>query len=138
MHKNKVELSGFERFFKPILKGIILGFAVISGFIILAAVFISFGLFPLSSATILSAIAVTIGGFFGGYTAAKSLEKNGLFCGLLCGGSMFLLFTAVSLAAFRTSPGIATLTRLVLLLLSCSIGGIIGVDRAGKRKISKP
>lgn len=138
MRKSKRETAGFERFFKPVLKGVISGFATTSGFIILAAVLVAFGVFHLNTAAVLSAVAVTFGGFFGGFTAAKALEKNGLLCGLFCGGCMFLLMTAVSLAAFRTAPGPATVTRLALLLLAGGLGGIFGVERAGKRKAVKP
>lgn len=120
---------------KPIIFGLIVGGAIITLLFILFAIIISFSILPLSSATIVSSIAISIGAFFTGFTSAKKLTKNGLIIGIISSFILFLLFTIIGIAAFKTAPGTPTLIRLLIFITSGAIGGIIGVGNSDKRKI---
>ena len=119
----------------PLIKGMIFGGFITLILLVLAALVLSLGALPLGASFIMASLAVAFGGFFGGLISAKKLGQKGLICGMLCGFFMFLLLSVVSLIAFQATPGVSTLTRLIIYLLAGAIGGIIGVDSAAKRKI---
>ncbi len=120
---------------KPTVFGLIIGIAVIAFLFVFFALLMSFDILPLSSANVVSSIAISTGAFFAGFTAAKKLAKNGLIIGAACGVLLFLLFTLIGMAAFKSAPGTSTLVRLLIFATSGAIGGIIGVGNADKRKI---
>lgn len=127
--------TSFESFIKPILSGLIVGLIVIALLFVLFAFGMSFFILPTSSATITASLSVAIGTFFGGFTAAKRLAKKGIIIGALCGVAMFLIFTVIGMAAFKSAPSTGTLIKLLIFVTSGAIGGIIGVGNADKRKI---
>lgn len=102
---------------------------------ILLALIMSFGIFSVSSAPLLSAFAIAIGSFFAGFFGAKKLKKNGILIGALCGIVLFLAFTLIGLAAFKSPPGNSTLLRFLIFITASAVGGIIGVGGSDKRKI---
>ncbi len=120
---------------KPIITGLIIGTVVISVLFVLFALLMSFDILPLGAANVVSSIAIAAGTFTGGFFAAKKLTKNGLIIGIICGFIMFLLFTLIGIAAFKTAPNTSALIRLLIFITSGAIGGIIGVGNADKRKI---
>lgn len=120
---------------KPIIIGAIIGLATILIIFVIIALLMSFGIFPLSAAPAAVSVSIAIGSFFAGFSAAKKLAKNGLIIGALTGGALFLLFSVIGLAAFKSAPGSSTLIRLIIFVISAAIGGIIGVGNSGKRKI---
>jgi putative membrane protein (TIGR04086 family) len=127
--------SKLEVAIKPIISGLIIGALVITILFVFFALMMSFNILPLSSANIISSISISVGAFFAGFISAKKLTKNGLLIGLICGFIMFLLFTLIGMAAFKSAPNTASLIRLLLFIISGAIGGIIGVGSADKRKI---
>jgi len=127
--------STFEDAIKPVTSGLIIGGALTALAFVLFALIMSFGILPLSSANIVSSISIAIGAFFGGFTAAKKFGKNGLIIGLVCGFILFLLFTVIGTAAFKSAPGTSALIRFLIFVIAGAIGGIIGVGSADKRKI---
>ena len=127
--------SALESAIKPIIFGLIVGGILITLSFVLFAIIMSFGVLPLTSATVISSISILVGSFFAGFTAAKKLTKNGLIIGVICSFLLFLLFTLIGIAAFKSVPGTSTLIRLLIFTISGAIGGIIGVGNADKRKI---
>ncbi len=125
----------FNSLMRPILIGAAVGAVVSFAFLILSALILSFGILPISAASVIASLSVAIGSFFAGKTAARKVQKNGLFIGLICGAVMFLIFTAISLMAFKSTPTVSTLTRLIIFLTASGIGGIFGVSSKNSRKI---
>lgn len=128
--------GGFGQWLMPEVKGLIIGSAAILIATVLAALLFSAAGLPLSLAAAAGTVSLALGGFLGGFAAAAQLKKSGLLCGLLCGFLLFLCVTAVSLLAFRTAPGSATLTRLIVLVIAGGLGGIFGVAKATKRRVA--
>jgi putative membrane protein (TIGR04086 family) len=127
--------ASFESFIKPILSGLIVGLIIIALLFVVFAFGMSFFILPTSSAAITASISVAVGAFFGGFVAAKKLTQKGLIAGAICGFAIFLIFTVIGMAAFKTAPSTNTVIRLLIFVLAGSIGGIIGVGNADKRKI---
>ena len=121
--------------FKPILKGGILGLAIILILFVFLALILASGILPLSATPAIACIAISIGAFFAGFFTAKTTGKNGLVIGALCGFVLFLIFTVIGMAAFTSAPSTSTIIRLIIFVTAAAIGGIIGVGSADKRKI---
>lgn len=136
MKKQFVDSSSDKNLFtRCIVYGSVRGLALTLIILILLALLMSFGIFPVSAAPALSSVAIAIGSFFAGFFGAKKLSKNGILIGTLCGISLFLIFTLIGLAAFKAAPGNSTFLRLLIFLSASAIGGIIGVGGSDKRKI---
>lgn len=134
-HKTKASGTDTAAWWRPILRGSLVGLAAILLLFVLLALLLSFGLLPLGAAPAAASVAMAIGGFLAGLIAAKQLGQNGLLIGAACGAILFLLFTLIGLAAFGQTPGVSTLIRLVIFVVAAAIGGIIGVGSANQRKI---
>ncbi len=124
-----------EIFAKPILKGSLIGLATILIVFVLMSLLLSFGLLPLSVTPVAACIGIALGAFMAGRSSAKKLGKNGLLVGAISGLALFMFFTLIGMAAFKSAPGASTLVRLLIFLAAGSIGGIVGVGNANKRKI---
>lgn len=124
-----------DKTIKAIILGAILGTSVISLLLILCALLMSFDILSIDFASICSTLSLSIGAFFSGFFAAKSLKKNGMLIGAILGGILFLIFTAISLIASLTAPTLLTLLKGIIMVVSSALGGILGVNIAAKRKI---
>ena len=82
----------------------------------------------------LSSVAAAIGAFVGGYFVARKNGAKGLLGGLLVAAVMFILITVVG-AFVSEQVTLMSLIRLVIIALSASIGGILGVNKSSKLKI---
>jgi len=127
--------SNISIFFRPLLKGGLLGLAVILILFVLLALILASGIIPLSACPAIACIAIAIGAFLAGLSTAKSTGKNGLIIGALCGFVLFLIFTIIGMAAFASTPGVSTIIRLIIFVTASAIGGIVGVGSADKRRI---
>lgn len=136
MNKNITQKStAMSLHAKALISGSITGISICLILFVIMALILSIGSLPMSSASIMASVCCAVGAFFSGRQTAKILKKNGLLYGLLCGFILFLVFSFVSLLAFRTAPSVFTLLRLVIFTASSAFGGIIGVGSADKRKI---
>ena len=127
--------TNISKLMKPILKGGILGLAVILILFVLLALILASGIIPLSASPAIACIAIAVGAFLSGFSTAKATGKNGLLMGALCGFVLFLIFTIIGMSAFASTPSASTLIRLIIFVTAAAIGGIIGVGSADKRKI---
>lgn len=82
----------------------------------------------------LSSVAAAIGAFVGGYFAARKNSAKGLLGGLLVAAVMFILISVVG-AFVSEQLTLMSLIRLVIIALSASISGILGVNKSSKLKI---
>lgn len=134
-YKNKENGDSPNTFLRFSILGALVGLALIILILSLMALIMSFGILPIKVSPLLSSISVAIGAFLGGIFAAKKMQKNGLLIGSATGGILFIIFSLISLLAFKSAPGGATLIRGIIFIISASVGGIIGVGSDEKRKI---
>ena len=120
---------------KSLILGAILGTAIISILLVLSALLLSLGVLPITAASICSTLSLSIGALLSSIFTLKNLKKNGLVTGLILGIVLFLIFTCISLIATLSAPTLLTLLKGIITMISASLGGIIGVNLAAKRKI---
>jgi putative membrane protein (TIGR04086 family) len=71
---------------------------------------------------------IIFGGFCGGFSGARISGEKGIVCGMLSG---VIIFAAVWIIGGILSVGgfgISAITKALMIILSGSIGGIIGVN----------
>lgn len=78
--------------------------------------------------TLMSGIALCAGCFAAGYTAAKHRKKQGLRVGLACGGVIFAVTLLLGIIFVRGFSAGGFFTKLLIILVSSAVGGIIGVN----------
>ncbi len=79
-------------------------------------------------------LAVTIvSSFFAGFVTAKIAKQKGLLCGAAAGILLFLLFL-ISNVAMSQNGGGEIFMRLLLMVLSGGIGGLVAVNGKARRK----
>ena len=88
----------------------------------------------LGFASVFATVSLAMGCLAASYAVAKSTGEKGWLYGLLVGGVTFLIVLAVALLMNRGSLTLTTPFRFMILMLSSLIGGVIGVNRAHRRK----
>ncbi len=78
--------------------------------------------------TVMSSIALCAGCFGASYIAAKKRRKNGLKTGLLCGAIIFAVTFLGGIIFVRSFSVGGFFTKLLIILVCSSLGGIIGVN----------
>lgn len=82
-----------------------------------------------SYSPLFATLAIAVGCLIASFYLGKKIGKKGFLIGLGVGAIVFVIVTLVSLFVNSGSVTIHTLLRLVIILLSSMIGGIIGVNR---------
>lgn len=77
---------------------------------------------------LMSSLALCTGCFAASYTAAKKHRKNGLKIGLICGGIIFFAVLLGGIIFVRSFSAGGLFTKILIILICSSIGGIIGVN----------
>ena len=85
--------------------------------------------------TPLASISLAFGSFFGGFILSKLSGQNGMLCGFIVSGILFMIITLISLFMGSENLGILTAIHALVMLLSGGIGGILGVNINKKIKI---
>ena len=124
-----------ENFVKSIIIGSFLGIILCIALLFLSA-------FVLTKSSNIPHLAVSplvmmiagCGAFAGGYIGARILKQNGMLCGMVCGFVMFVILFIAGLVTVRESLSLTTLIRLLLMLLTGAVGGILGVNKRKKIK----
>jgi putative membrane protein (TIGR04086 family) len=83
---------------------------------------------------IYATVSVAFGGFVASFYLGLKLQKNGILIGLSVGGIIFLVVTLLALIINSGAVSIHLLLRLIILILSSVIGGILGVNRKSEPK----
>lgn len=76
----------------------------------------------------LAIAAAAIGAFLAGLTAAAVAGQRGLLFGAVCGLLLWLLILLAGVARYTGVSGGNALIKLAALVLSGSIGGVLGVN----------
>ena len=81
-----------------------------------------------------ASISLGIGCFLASLYAAKKIGQKGLLVGSIIGGITFIIITLVSLMASKDIFTLNTLFKLIILMLSSFIGGVLGVNSKQNQK----
>jgi putative membrane protein (TIGR04086 family) len=127
--------SGAKTLIKPAVWGIALGMVVTFLFLLLLAFFLTLHDFPASAAVPLVSIAAGVGALVGGFVAAKIHGSNGAFLGAVTGLALFVIVLIASMFSGSGGFTVFTLLKLIIMLLSASIGGIFAMNVGQKRKL---
>ncbi len=85
-------------------------------------------------ATPLSTISIASGSLAASYYAAKKIGDRGYLIGILVGIVVFVLITVLSLIINRSGFSANTAFHFVIILLSSTVGGILGVNKGKNKK----
>lgn len=88
---------------------------------------------PDALVTVLSTIALCIGGYCGGYMSARKRRKNGLFMGVISGIVIFMIIVIIGTIFANTALSLSAGGKLILTMICGAVGGIIGVNTKHKR-----
>lgn len=80
--------------------------------------------------TVIGCLAV----FLGSFLASAYAKEKGLLLGLISGGIFAFCIALVSVLLFQNDFNLASAGKLIAILLSGSIGGILGVNRKDRVK----
>ena len=88
---------------------------------------------------LMSSLILAFSVLSGGIYASSRIRRRGLLQGLRVGLIFFLCMTLVTYLAHRSPLTFSDLyPTLLLVLASGGIGGIVGVDKSSKKKVSRP
>ena len=125
--KQKKETVGWPETMKIVLRSVALAALLLAALSGLVAGAMTLGTFPAFLSRGAAVVLLILSAFLSGFLAAKSLRKNGLRIGIICGITLtvFLFFLSGILfagAEWRFLP------KGLIVLAASSIGGVLGVN----------
>ncbi len=122
-------------FYKNILFGCLISLvAVLLILLLFAVIMVAVDINP-KFASVLSSLALAAGGIIGSRFSSAKNGRKGLIGGLLSGCVLFISLTLAGMLVGRAEFSAISVIHFAIAVLSCCIGGILGVNSAGKRKI---
>ncbi|MBR7071439.1 MAG: TIGR04086 family membrane protein [Clostridia bacterium] len=118
------------------LKGVLLGLLVFAGCMLAFAAVLLIPNINGGLAAPFATVSLAAGTFVAAWYLAGKSAKKGYLVGAICGGAVFCAVTLLALAFGDGEFTLQTVFRLLILLLSGTVGGIVGVNRSAKRKYS--
>ena len=79
-------------------------------------------------------ISLGVGTLVTSFFASKKIGKRGFLVGAIIGAAAFFVITLIGLMASKEIFTLNTLFRLIILMLSSIIGGILGVNNKANQK----
>lgn len=113
--------------YKYILYNIIYFILALLMYLIIVTLFANFNVLSYKTVSILSFIYIILTFMFFGFKLAKTANKRGYLSGLIMGLTNVFIMFILSLL-FNTSPGLKVLTYYLVLLLSSTFGGMLGIN----------
>jgi putative membrane protein, TIGR04086 family/integral membrane protein, TIGR04097 family len=101
---------------------------------IFALAFVTSGHIPQGFITPLVIGISALSSFIAGMVSAKISRRRGLAFGALSGLLLFILFLISGLIATHEAVSAASATRMLVMLVSGALGGLLGVSKKSKRK----
>lgn len=92
------------------------------------------GALPRGAVPIITTVIGCIAVFLGSYLSSLYIKEKGILFGVLSGLLYSLCIALVSVLVFQNDFNIASAGKFIALLVSGSIGGILGVNRKSKVK----
>jgi putative membrane protein (TIGR04086 family) len=129
----KQDQSGFVLFLKPVTFGIIGGLIISILLLSLISFVFTVQNVPQSAVIPFACFTICVGAFMGGFFASHKYKNKGLVLGALTGLLFFLILYLVGVFMNQINSGTLAMLKLVLSVVSGSIGGIVGVNTLNKR-----
>lgn len=128
-----IESAGAGRIIRPVAVSVVFGAIVCVAILLLMAVVVSSRSIPQSMIDPMAIFAMSVGAFVSGLCCARIIHKNGLMCGLGCGAIFSLVILVCGFAVPDNGLGLGALIKIMFMLFSAMLGGVLGVN-ARKRK----
>lgn len=84
---------------------------------------------------VFGSVSVSLGSLIASYFLSNKKKNKGYLIGATTGFITFIVVTVIGLIINQGGIGINTLFHLVIIMLSSIIGGILGVNKKGKKYI---
>ena len=123
-----VEKTGMGLIVRPVMTSVVLGAVVCIGVLLLLSFILSVRNIPQSLINPMAIFSISVGALVSGFACAKFMRRNGLAYGALCG---VVFCFVVMLASFGVSDngfGLTALFKIVFMMLSAMLGGVLGVN----------
>lgn len=128
------ESSGTSRILRSVAVGVGIGAAVCVVILLLFSILLSGRTIPQSVIDPMAIFAMSMGAFFSGLVCAKIIHKNGLMCGLFCGGMFSVIILACSFTVPGSELGFGAVIKIMFMLFSAMLGGVLGVNTRMRKK----
>ena len=123
-------------FIKSVLFGTLISAAAITALLLIASVILfKSGIFPKDYLLYIILCVLAVSGFFGGFISGRFNKSAGLLTGAVTGGVVFLVVLIAGLINSPSTITLATLYKLTAIVFPSMLGGVVGVNKAGKIKI---
>ncbi len=129
--KQSKDSSGIYGYLRTVLWSILAALVVVTALTALFALVMSLVTIP---SAILSGVVIAllvVAGFVSGYLAAKSIRKNGLRVGVICGAALSVLLFLLAGVVFD-SVGWQIIAKMLVVTAAASVGGVLGVNSRKK------
>lgn len=124
-----------KRILKAIAISIVAITAVSAGLLALTALILGkAGSLPRAAIPVIMTIIGCLAVFAGGFLSSSYYKEKGILFGIIGGLVFTAVLAAVSIFAFQQIPTIASVGKTAAILLSGSIGGILGVNKKSRVK----
>ena len=128
------EPVGINVVVKPVLTSVAVGAVVCVGVLLLLSVILSARNVPQALVGPMATFAISIGAFVAGFSCAKIVRRTGLAYGALCGGVFCLIIMLASLGVVDGGFGLTALFKIVFMMISAMLGGVLGVNTRTRRR----
>ena len=128
------EPEGMKRMLRPAAVGVVCGAVICAVILALMALVVSVRTVPQSALDPVAVFALSVGAFASGFTCARIIRKNGLWCGFFTGVVFALVALLCGLAVPGNTWGLGALIKVAIMLLSSMLGGVLGVNTRLRRK----
>ena len=119
---------------RPVAISVLTGVIACVAILIFSAAIISSQSVPHRLISPMVILSLIVGGFISGFLCSKAIREKGLVYGAVCG---FLISLAMLLAGFVITEdgiGVLALIKIMIVMFSAMIGGVLGVNTRKKRK----
>ena len=120
--------NSLNKYFISIAVGTGVGMLLSSVLIFLMAVILIIGNIPAVMISPATVFFLAVGGFFGGFISAKISGEKGFFCGFVSGILFFIFLWIIGVFFESSGYGTAALIKSLMIIISSSLGGIVGVN----------
>jgi len=128
------EQTALSRVANPILTGVALGVAVAVCVLLLMSLVLSTRSVPQPLVGPMAIFAICFGALVSGFCCGRIKRQNGLAYGAACGAVFSAVALLSSLAIGDNGFGTLALIKIVIMLISAMLGGVMGVNARQRRK----
>lgn len=128
MSARGVENSRINSVLRPVIIGVSIGLIISIILLFLFASFITVRDTPQGLIDPMAIFALSVGAFISGLVCTRIVRNGGLINGLVCGLAISVLVLLTGLIAGSGGIGAAGIFRVIFIVISAMIGGVLGVN----------